>query len=100
MTNVFTYAENYDSPIQPLCLETFKRHNPDGTIYDPATIQALEGGRQIWDLTCDLSPPHRSDVIRLFVLERYGGLWIDADCVHLRMAEFPYLIQDDQLGVC
>ncbi len=41
---------------------------------------------RLWDLDRDidlsrLHAPHRADFIRAFLLRRYGGMWLDSDCL-------------------
>ena len=65
------------------CWRTILRHAPRAVLLDPLSFGEL------WDRDRDIDialwhVAHRSDFIRAFLLARYGGLWIDADCVLLR----------------
>jgi hypothetical protein len=65
------------------CLETVRRHAPSTRVLGPSDFDAL------WDCDHDidlskLHVAHRSDFVRAFLLMRFGGLWIDADCIVMR----------------
>jgi Capsular polysaccharide synthesis protein/Methyltransferase domain len=62
------------------CHRTIFAHAPDVRLL---TREAFE---QLWDVDRDidltrLHVAHRADFIRAFLLARYGGLWIDSDCL-------------------
>jgi hypothetical protein len=64
-------------------LETIAVHTKHQHALDPATFDALRDT----DRDIDLEPlyvAHRADFIRAFLLSRYGGLWVDADCIVLQ----------------
>ena len=51
-----------------------------------ARVLTPESFDKLWDADRDidlsrLQPAHRADFIRAFLLQRHGGLWIDADCL-------------------
>lgn len=58
----------------------------DVRLLDPDAFERLRSGDA--DLgSLDLSGlivSHRSDVIRAFLLARFGGVWLDADCLVMR----------------
>jgi hypothetical protein len=65
------------------CQATILRHAPGARRLDRASFDAL------WDTDRDipidgLYVAHRADFIRAFLLARFGGLWIDSDCVVMR----------------
>lgn len=65
------------------CRQTLEAHAPDLRVLTPDGFAAL------WDCDRDiditrLHVAHRADFIRAFLLARYGGLWIDADCLVMR----------------
>jgi hypothetical protein len=81
------------------CMATVFAHAPDVRLITPATFDAMwDVGRDI-DLT-RLSPNHRSDFIRSFLLARHGSLWIDTECVVLRSPQpvLDMLTEYDFLG--
>ncbi len=62
------------------CLRTLRAAAPRLRLLDAASFDTW------WDQDRDidlsrLQVAHRADFIRLFLLQRYGGLWVDADCV-------------------
>jgi hypothetical protein len=63
-----------------LCQHTILRHAPGARLLTPRAFDEL------WDRDRDidlsrLHPAHRADFVRAFLLARYGGLWVDADCL-------------------
>jgi hypothetical protein len=65
------------------CLETARRHAPSFRLLGPADFDALWDRDRDIDLS-KLHVAHRSDFVRAFLLMRFGGLWIDADCIVMR----------------
>jgi len=87
------------------CLETARRHAPSFRLLGPGDFDAL------WDRDrdIDLSKLHvaqRSDFVRAFLLMRFGGLWIDADCIVMRdlspllgkLSEFDVIAHRERQG--
>jgi SAM-dependent methyltransferase len=65
------------------CQETARRHVPQLRLLGPREFDAL------WDTDRDidikrLQVAHRADFIRAYLLARYGGLWVDSDCIVVR----------------
>jgi hypothetical protein len=82
------YWENVPGRAKPpyldLCLETIKRH------IDPGMPLRVLDETTVFDWLQDLSPEdwkklgspvRRSDFARVRLLDRHGGLWLDADCI-------------------
>ncbi len=68
------------------CMATIFTHAADVRLITPAEFDKM------WDLDRDINLtrlriPHRADFIRAFLLARYGGLWIDADCIVINSLE-------------
>jgi hypothetical protein len=62
------------------CQKTIFAHAPNARLLTPETFDEL------WDADRDINlkklhVAHRADFIRAFLLKRYGGVWIDCDCV-------------------
>lgn len=62
------------------CQKTIFAHAPNVRLLTPETFDEL------WDADRDINlknlhVAHRADFIRAFLLKRYGGVWIDCDCV-------------------
>jgi len=64
------------------CRRSFMKHLPQLRLLDPESFEALRRGDadQGIGLT-HLHVAHRADFIRAWLLQRHGGLWIDADCL-------------------
>ena len=65
------------------CQRTIAEHASDVRLLNRASFDAL------WDRDRDidierLQPAHRADFVRAFLLARYGGLWIDSDCIVMK----------------
>ena len=86
---VWTYWENKGDRTEPythikLCFETMKKHynKYDFIILNPSTIkQYLPNVRT--DLN-DLMIAQKVDYYRVALLEKYGGIWVDADTIAFR----------------
>ncbi|HEY0024929.1 MAG TPA: hypothetical protein VGB24_18590 [Longimicrobium sp.] len=65
------------------CHETIAAHVPGVRLLTPAAFDALRDRDRDIDLR-RLGVPHRADFVRAFLLARYGGLWIDSDCLVMR----------------
>lgn len=82
---VWTYWEGPCPAWVRACRRTMLRHVPNLRLLDPASFAALRRGDP--DAAIDLSHlhvAHRADFIRAFLLQRFGGLWLDADCLVLQ----------------
>ena len=62
------------------CRRTIAAHAPDLQALTPESFASLWDRDRDIDIT-RLQVAHRADFIRAFLLARYGGLWIDSDCV-------------------
>ena len=96
--HVWTYWSNvYDDRMPPylrLCLDTIKTqcHGADVVLVTPENMHDFLDDSDIKvDLSCiemrDPANPAvslRTDYIRVALLRKYGGLWVDIDCVMLR----------------
>jgi len=68
------------------CRQTIFAHAPN------VRLLSEDGFDRIWDRDRDLNlarlhVAQRADYIRAFVLARYGGLWIDSDCILTRSVQ-------------
>lgn len=75
---IYTYWHDTNMPeIIKNCIATWKKHNPTYTIH----IINKETLHKYMDPSINLSKyTHQltSDLIRLYILEKYGGIWMDA----------------------
>lgn len=66
-----------------LCLETVRRHAGSLDVrlldFDGVVDLLPDIHRDVWERLPD--PPARSDYARARLLERFGGLWLDADVI-------------------
>ena len=77
---VWTYWEGPCPQWIEQCRATITAHGGDVRHLTPESFDALRDIDRDIDLST-LGPAHRADFIRAFVLARFGGLWIDSDCI-------------------
>ena len=65
------------------CLRTLAIAAPNLRLLTPDSFDRLRDRDRDIDLA-RLQVAHRADFVRLFLLQRYGGLWVDADCLALQ----------------
>jgi len=65
------------------CHATIFNHAADVRLITPESFDAIRDRDRDLDLSC-LCIAHRADFIRAFLLAKYGGLWIDSDCIVLK----------------
>lgn len=80
---LWTYWDGPMPPVIELCLETLRRHNPTLTVVTPESLRDLGGG-ELLDSTAGLPRPQQSDLVRLWLIHRYGGCWVDSDCISMQ----------------
>jgi len=64
--------------------------------------------KNVWDYVPELSLDvfklekiaHRADVIRSYILMKYGGVWTDADIIFVKNLDFHFDLLDDYNLVC
>ena len=65
------------------CYQTILAHATDVRLVTPEIFDNF----RVWDRDIDLTPlciAHRADFIRAFLLAKYGGLYIDSDCIAMK----------------
>jgi len=80
---VWTYWEGPCSPWISACLRTLAAAAPTLQVLTPDAVDRLRDSDRDIDLS-RLQVAHRADFVRLYVLQRYGGLWVDADCLAIQ----------------
>jgi SAM-dependent methyltransferase len=65
------------------CRRTIERYAAEPRLLGPREVDQLRDTDRDIDLS-GLLVAHRADYLRAFLLARYGGLWVDADCVVTR----------------
>lgn len=102
---VWMYWENKPGASKPdylgLCQETIERHSGDyelRVLNEKSVAEFLDLPEKVFRLE---EIAHRADYIRFHLLERFGGVWLDADVVLLRpLAEAiePFIGGHDFIG--
>ncbi len=82
-TTIWVYWEGPRPEWIRRCRRTIAAHAPRVRFLTPEAFDALRDRDRDIDLS-RLQVAHRADYIRAFLLHRYGGLWIDADCLVMR----------------
>lgn len=100
MFTIHTYWQGPHNTMLDLCLESLKFHNPEAKIWHPELI-AAEGGQEVLDFIQGLPHALASDLIRIWILKKYGGVWVDTDTIHVApLTEFLEMARDhDLVGV-
>jgi hypothetical protein len=65
------------------CERTVRARAPDVRLVTPHDFDRMRSTDRDIDLA-KLCTAHRADFIRVFLLARHGGIWLDSDCVVLR----------------
>lgn len=73
-----------------LCIESWKKYNPDYeiTIVNPSNLKYFID-LDVKKLKMNDGPARESDIIRINILEKYGGVWVDATILMTAALEFP-----------
>jgi glycosyltransferase involved in cell wall biosynthesis len=80
---VWTYWEGECPAWIVACRATIAAHAPVFRSLDRQTFEVLRDGDQ--DIDIDrLEVAHRADYVRAYLLARYGGLWLDSDCIAMK----------------
>ena len=98
---VWSYWEGPKPIWIEMCLETMREHIPQLTIYNRETWEADRRSiEENWDIPLDpLSPNHRADYIRVALLARHGGIWMDADTLVMRPPHPLYALMDTDVDL-
>ena len=88
--NIWLYWENKPNSLKPvyleLCFETIKKHNMNNfnihLLNQNTVYHFLPTMRR--DLDKYLTIPQKADYIRLLLLQKYGGIWLDSDIIVIR----------------
>jgi hypothetical protein len=82
-------------PYIDLCAQTITAHNPNVRVLDRKGFDELVEPHDQISIS-HLKLNHQADYVRAYLLYRYGGIWLDIDCIVLRPLR-PLL---DALAVC
>ena len=89
----------WDTPLVPVLVQAtiarLRALNPDHelTLLDQNTVRDLVD-TDILDRP-DMLPAHKSDIVRLELLDRYGGIWIDATCIFSESLDWVHVARQD-----
>jgi hypothetical protein len=90
---VWAYWEGPCPPWIEECRRTIAAHASNFRLLTPEAFEGLRDRDRDIDLS-RLLPVQRADFVRAFLLARFGGLWIDSDCLVMQSLD-PVL---DRLG--
>lgn len=83
-------------PAIRFCMETVRFHHPDYRLVDDTDIEAL-GGAEVLNVVRNRAAYEKADVIRLWLLWKFGGQWIDSDCISLQPLPWQDLAEQYEL---
>lgn len=83
---VWTYWEGPCPEWIRACLNSISNSAANVRVLTPESFDRLRDRDRDVDLS-RLQIAHRADYIRVFLLHRYGGLWVDADCLVMQSLE-------------
>src|SRR5690242_15069388 len=81
------------------CQRTILLHTENTQLITPDVFSNLRETDLDIDIT-SLYVAHRADFIRAFLLAKYGGLWIDSDCIVMKSLQpvLTLLADNDFVG--
>jgi hypothetical protein len=65
------------------CQQTLFHRGVNVQLLGPVDFDYLREEDRDIDLS-PLSPPHRADFIRAYLLAKFGGIWLDSDCILMK----------------
>jgi predicted peroxiredoxin len=99
--HIWTYwdSETITNKIVLTCIESWRTHNPEYeiTILNPSNVKNYID-IDLKSLKMNDSPQHEADIIRAHVLEKYGGVWIDASVYMVGPLDFPTHLNKEYYG--
>lgn len=85
---IWTFWDNVDIPdIVQKCINTWEKHNPN---YEITIVNKTNLSKYLPDIDfskikhIENSPERYSDMVRLYLLSKYGGIWCDASIICLK----------------
>jgi hypothetical protein len=95
---VWSYWQGEQPPLIQLCHESIARYNSTYRIVGNDDIRAMGGG-EVLDFTEGLKAHARSNLVRLWLLQQKGGIWVDSDSICLDSLQSLYAPGYDLVGV-
>jgi hypothetical protein len=89
-----------------MCQQTVLAHASNVRLLSPSDFDRLRDIDRDIDLG-RLGAAHRADFIRAFLLARYGGLWVDSDCIAMQpldsilecLADYDFVAHRERSGM-
>jgi len=97
LPTVWLYWEGKKPPLVDLCIRSIQRHNPTARLIGPADVAGMEGSEELRAVTRRLNPTLRSNLLRLWLVWKHGGVWVDADTICTAPIELVSLAADHDL---
>ncbi len=94
---VWLYWEGPRPPLVDLCIRSIQRHNASARLIGPDDVAAMPGSAAVRRITRPLPPAFRTNLLRVWLIWQYGGVWIDADTVCTAPVELVPLAADYDL---
>ena len=97
---IWTYWDNDTLPeVVQRCVDTWRLHNPSFTV----NVLGPSNLRKYMDIDVKRlkfidGPTRESDAIRIYILEKYGGIWSDATILVTKPYSFPMTSQYEFIG--
>lgn len=81
LPTLWLYWEGPCPPLVDLCIRSIQRHNPSTRLIGPADVAAMPDSGEVRSITRRLSPAFRSNLLRVWLIWKFGGVWVDADTI-------------------
>lgn len=96
---IWTYWDGSDNYVPNLCINTWRKNSPgyNVTIINKDNINEYID-IDIYNLRHADSSARISDFIRLYLLSKYGGIWIDATVILTRSLDWIYSYKTNFIG--
>jgi len=95
LSTVWTYWFGTMPPIIKLCLDSIAEHNPDTRLVTDKTFQQIgPEATKAFNIANGRSASTKADLFRLFLLAKFGGQWLDSDCIALRPLDMHQYLKD------
>jgi len=99
--HIWTYwdSETITNKVVLTCIDSWKKHNPEYeiTILNPSNVYSYID-IDLKSLKMNDSPQHEADIIRAHVLQKHGGVWIDASVYMVGPLDFPTNLDREYYG--
>lgn len=99
---IWTYWDSDEIPdIISKCIESWKRYNPDHQVVllNKANVPKYLTDIDIFKMKHATTPARTSDFIRLNILKKYGGIWMDASIICTRNLDWVHATCQNNVDV-